>query len=82
VSLLHYEVYSDVKEVEKSLAATDDIQCIVGRGYIPFGKAQKPALTITQIRPIHCNSYVICDGSELILSLIYEDFSKLIVKLN
>jgi len=44
VSLLHYEVYSDVKEVEKSLAATDDIQCIVGKGYIPFGQAQKPAL--------------------------------------
>jgi hypothetical protein len=39
-------------------------------------------LTIMQIRQIPCNSYLIYDGQVLILSLIYEDFSKLYVKLN
>src|SRR5688572_11551142 len=33
VSLLHYEVYSDEKEVVSSLVAGGDIQCIVGRDH-------------------------------------------------
>jgi hypothetical protein len=45
VSQLHYEVYTDVKEVEKSLEGQADIQCIVGKSHIPFGMAQKPAVT-------------------------------------
>jgi hypothetical protein len=44
VSQLHYEVYDDVKEVERFLLNTEDVQCIVGRGFVPFGQAQKPAL--------------------------------------
>lgn len=35
-----------------------------------------------QIRQTPCNSYLIYNGQMLILSLIYEDFSKLYVKLN
>lgn len=44
VSMLNYEVYSKVKEVEKMLALSGDIQCVVGINHIPFGWAQKPAL--------------------------------------
>lgn len=44
VSELHYEVYRDISAVEKALADMDDIQCVVGKGFIPFGMAQKPAL--------------------------------------
>lgn len=44
VSLLHYEYYSDENEVVSSLLAGSEIQCIVGKNNISFGKAQKPAL--------------------------------------
>lgn len=44
VSMLHYEVYNNVKEAEQTLASNGDIQCIVGKNHIPFGRAQKPAL--------------------------------------
>jgi hypothetical protein len=44
VSQLHYEVYEDIKEVEDSLSTAEDVQCIVGKGFVPFGKAQKPAV--------------------------------------
>jgi hypothetical protein len=44
VSLLHYEVYGDVAEVENQLAGTKDIQCIVSKNFVPFGTAQKPAI--------------------------------------
>ena len=44
VSQLNYEYYSDVKEVEQQLNANNDIQCIVGKNYVPFGSAQKPRL--------------------------------------
>jgi len=44
VSQLHYEVYENVKEVEASLLNAEDVQCIVGKGFVPFGKAQKPAV--------------------------------------
>lgn len=44
VGQLHYEVYTDVREVEAFLSNTEDIQCVVGADHIPFGKAQQPAL--------------------------------------
>jgi hypothetical protein len=44
ISQLHYEYYDDKKTVEESLADHPDIQCIVGKGHIPFGEAQHPAL--------------------------------------
>jgi hypothetical protein len=44
VGQLHYEKYEDIKEVEEFLLNTEDIQCVVGKGFVPFGKAQKPAL--------------------------------------
>lgn len=44
ISLLHYEYYTDDSAVEHSLINNTDIQCVVGKKYVPFGKAQKPAL--------------------------------------
>lgn len=44
ISQLHYEYYQSVDEVEQSLVNHPDIQCIVGRNHVPFGKAQQPAL--------------------------------------
>jgi hypothetical protein len=45
ISHLHYEYYDNKEVLTEQLYATNDIQCIVGKGFIPFGKAQKPALT-------------------------------------
>ena len=44
VSQLHYEVYEDISLVEKELLGTEDIQCVVGKGFVPFGMAQRPVL--------------------------------------
>jgi hypothetical protein len=45
VSQLNYSFYNDEKEIEERLAANEDIQCIVGKNFIPFGKSQAPSLT-------------------------------------
>ena len=45
VAVLHYETYrSSVKVGEEMDAQKDKIQCIVGRHFTPFGKAQSPYL--------------------------------------
>lgn len=44
VSQLNYEFYENSQELRSSLTNHPDIQCIVGKGYTPFGNAQKPAL--------------------------------------
>lgn len=46
VSQVHYEFY-DKKFTEASLRIvknSDNIQCVVGHGFLPFGQAQSPAL--------------------------------------
>jgi hypothetical protein len=45
VSQINYEYYDDVDTVLAALQNNDDVQCIVGHGYIPFGQAQQPSLT-------------------------------------
>jgi len=45
VSQVNYTAYSDKKEVATSLSGSEDVQCIVGHGFLPFGKAQQPSLT-------------------------------------
>ncbi len=45
ISQLHYEYYTDAAALATSLANNPDVQCIVGKGHIPFGKAQQPAFT-------------------------------------
>lgn len=44
VSQLHYRFYEDKAEASRLLQGNNDIQCIVGHGHTPFGKAQSPAL--------------------------------------
>jgi len=45
VATLHFERYSSGADLQKKIAAQqNDIQCIVGDGYIPFGKSQEPEL--------------------------------------
>jgi len=45
VSQLHYQFYENTAELARDLEKNNDIQCIVGHGYLPFGKAQSPGLT-------------------------------------
>jgi len=44
VSVLHYRYYDDVKTLTHELESGKEIQTIVGRGFTPFGTAQKPSL--------------------------------------
>ena len=45
VSVLHYEFYDDLELVHRLVADYQEkIQCVTGREFIPFGKAQCPAL--------------------------------------
>lgn len=45
LSVINYEKYSSNLMVENSIAASgDNIQCIAGAGYIPFGRTQQPEL--------------------------------------
>jgi hypothetical protein len=43
ISQLHYQFYTNRDDVKKQLDETK-IQCFVGKGFIPFGMAQKPSL--------------------------------------
>ncbi|XZF15450.1 acyl-CoA reductase [Chitinophagaceae bacterium MMS25-I14] len=44
VSVLHYQFYKDKTELAAELQAGNDVQCIVGHGFTPFGEAQRPGL--------------------------------------
>ena len=44
VATIHYVRYSDLTLLQDTLSVSTDIQCIVGHGQVPFGKAQSPAL--------------------------------------
>ena len=45
ISQLNYSFYTSKDDVMASLTKNADLQCIVGRGFIPFGLAQNPSLT-------------------------------------
>jgi hypothetical protein len=45
ISQLHYSFYTDKNTATDELIKNDDLQCLVGNGFTPFGQAQKPALT-------------------------------------
>jgi hypothetical protein len=44
VSVLHYRDYNDQPSLLRELHASPDIQAIIGKGGLPFGTAQQPAL--------------------------------------
>lgn len=45
VSVLHYKYYDNKEELIAKLSISEEIQAIIGRGFIPFGDSQKPALS-------------------------------------
>lgn len=46
VGVIHYSYYSGPEELDSELAAKhDELQCIVGEGYIPFGYSQRPVIS-------------------------------------
>lgn len=44
VSVLHYRYYEDKAVLFEELKMNQDLQCIVGKGFVPFGAAQIPSL--------------------------------------
>lgn len=44
VSVLHYRYYDDKADMIADLQNSGDIQCLVGKGLLPFGQAQNPGL--------------------------------------
>ncbi len=44
VSQLNYEYYEDKNKVIEFLQQNNEVQCIVGENFVPFGEAQKPSL--------------------------------------
>jgi hypothetical protein len=44
VSVLNYSFYEDENMIFDSLKVNENIQCIVGKHHIPFGKSQEPGL--------------------------------------
>jgi hypothetical protein len=42
---INYEYYTDKETITSLLQNSEDVQCIVGHGYFPFGTAQQPSLT-------------------------------------
>jgi len=45
VSVLHYRFYDDRTKLVEELTNSEEIQAIIGKGFIPFGDSQKPALS-------------------------------------
>ncbi|KAI9434908.1 acyl-CoA reductase [Russula earlei] len=45
VSQVNYTSYTNKEAITTLLAGNEDVQCIVGHGFLPFGKAQQPSLT-------------------------------------
>jgi len=44
IAQLNYQFYSNHAEAAAQLQQRDDIQCIIGNGFTPFGSAQNPSL--------------------------------------
>lgn len=44
IGQLHYEYYKNAEAVRERLSGEETIQCIVGRGDVPFGEAQQPGI--------------------------------------
>ncbi len=45
VAVLHYQYYTDIVAVEEKLQGNDDVQCVVGKGHVGFGDAQRPGIS-------------------------------------
>jgi hypothetical protein len=45
ISVLHYSYYTDHATQAAALENHEDLQCLVGHGFTPFGTAQQPSLS-------------------------------------
>lgn len=45
LGVLHYGYYTDAAALTSGLQANEDLQCLVGQAFTPFGTAQQPSLT-------------------------------------
>lgn len=45
ISQLNFEYYKKTERPDETLKNNGDVQCIAGKGHLPFGKAQQPSLT-------------------------------------
>ena len=45
ISQLNYEFYTDKDKLTEKMAGNTELQCIVGKGFTPFGKSQSPSIT-------------------------------------
>jgi hypothetical protein len=45
ISQLHYEFYSDPENLSETLYKNTDLQCLIGKGFTPFGQAQCPSIS-------------------------------------
>jgi len=45
VSVLHYKYYDNKEQLVNQLKNNPDIQAIIGKGFVPFGDSQTPALS-------------------------------------
>ena len=44
ISQLNYEFYADKNRLMEKMAENTELQCIVGKGFTPFGKSQYPSI--------------------------------------
>lgn len=44
VSVLHYAYYDSLSDLQIGLNRSDKVQCVTGKGYLPFGTSQSPSL--------------------------------------
>ena len=45
ISQLNFEYYKSTERPADTLKNNPDVQCLVGKGHLPFGRAQQPSLT-------------------------------------
>jgi hypothetical protein len=45
ISVLPFEYYKNISDVETEIKTSEDIQCVAGKTYLSFGRTQQPSLT-------------------------------------
>lgn len=45
ISQLNYAFYDNADQLAEELRTNEELQCITGKGFLPFGQAQRPSIT-------------------------------------
>ena len=45
ISILNFEYYKNISDVETEIKTSGDVQCVAGKNYLSFGRTQQPSLT-------------------------------------